>query len=268
MRGPLPVGMPSAASSTTASKSSRARSRVGGGPADQLEELVFLPLLGRRHLGDDLLGQDVERGHRGQGRRRGGPCARRPASAAHSTSSSRVVGKMMPSGTPWREWLERPTRCRKVKWPAGEPDLARQLDRPDVDAELEGRRRYQGAQVPRPQAGLGPLAPLGGQAAVVGGHLVGAQDLAQEVGQALGKPPGVHEHQGRAVALDVLGDALDYLAQLLLGEDGSQLLLGQLHAHPHVRGGGRSRLLRRGERSAKCQRRGVGERRAGETGER
>jgi hypothetical protein len=56
---------------------------------------------------------------------------------------------------------------------------------------------------------------------VVGRDLVGAQDLAQEVGQALGKPAGVHEHQGRAVALHVLGDALDYLAELLLGEDGS-----------------------------------------------
>ena len=108
----------------------------------------------------------------------------------------------------------------------GEPDLAGQLDGADVDAELEGRRRHQGAQVARPQAGLGPLAPVGRQAAVVGRDLVRAEDLAQKVGQAFGEPAGVDEHQGRAVALHVGGDALDYLAELLLGKDGGQLFVG------------------------------------------
>ena len=51
---------------------------VRGGPAYQLVELVLFPLLRRRHLGDDLLGQYVERGEGGQGRRRDGLCARTP----------------------------------------------------------------------------------------------------------------------------------------------------------------------------------------------
>ena len=104
--------------------------------------------------------------------------------------------------------------------------LAGQLDRADVDAELERGRGHQGPQVPRPQARLGALAPLGRQAPVVGGDLVRAEDLAQQVGQALGQPPGVDEHEGRLVALHVLGDPLDDLAHLLLGKDGRQLLLG------------------------------------------
>ena len=54
----------------------------------------------------------------------------------------------------------------------------------------------------------------------------GPRSLAQKVGQALGQPAGVDEHEGRLVALHVGGDALDYLAQLLLGKDGRQLLLG------------------------------------------
>jgi hypothetical protein len=41
--------------------------------------------------------------------------------AAHSTSSSRVRGNTTPSGTPRREWLERPTRWRKVPIERGEP---------------------------------------------------------------------------------------------------------------------------------------------------
>ena len=43
------------------------------------------------------------------------------SSAAHSTSSSRVVGYSRPDGVPVRVWLERPTRCRKVAKLRGEP---------------------------------------------------------------------------------------------------------------------------------------------------
>ncbi len=60
----------------------------------------------------------------------------------------------------------------------------------------------------------------------MGGDLVRAEDFAQKVGQTLGQPAGVHEHQSRPVALHVGGDALDYLAHLFLGKDGRQLLLG------------------------------------------
>ena len=43
------------------------------------------------------------------------------SSAAHSTSSSRVVGYKNPRGVPDRVWLDRPTRCRKVAMLRGEP---------------------------------------------------------------------------------------------------------------------------------------------------
>ena len=49
------------------------------------------------------------------------PCRVPRSSAAHSTSSSRVVGYSRPDGVPVRVWLDRPTRCRKVAKLRGEP---------------------------------------------------------------------------------------------------------------------------------------------------
>ena len=82
----------------------------------------------------------------------------------------------------------------------GDPTWHTSSTGPDVDAELEGGRGHQGPQVPGPQAVLHPLAAVLRQAAVVGGHLVGPEPLGQEVGQALGHPPGVDEDEGGPVA--------------------------------------------------------------------
>ena len=117
---------------------------------------------------------------------------------------------------PLQEGRDRPRRTH----------LAGQLDRADVDAELEGGGRHECPKVPGTQARLGAPPPLRRQAPVVGRHLVRSQDLAEQVGQALGQPAGVHENERRLVALDVGGDALDDVAHLFLRKDGRQLLLG------------------------------------------
>ena len=49
---------------------------------------------------------------------------------------------------------------------------------------------------------------------MVGGDHVVAEPLAQLVGQPLGQPAGVDEHDGRAVAGDVLGDPVEHVAHL------------------------------------------------------
>ena len=97
--------------------------------------------------------------------------SRRPApprsSAAHSTSSSRDVGYSRPVGRagpgvvgPAHPLQERGEAARRA-------DLAHQLDRADVDAQLQRRGGDQGPQVAGPQPRLDPLPPVLGQAAVV-----------------------------------------------------------------------------------------------------
>ena len=112
--------------------------------------------------------------------------------------------------------------------------LAGELDRADIDAQLQRGRGYQRLQFPRSQAGLGAPPPLRREAAMMGGDLVRAEDLAQQVSQALGQPAGVDEHERCLVALHVLGDPRHDLAHLFLGKDGRHLLFGQFDADPQV----------------------------------
>ena len=59
---------------------------------------------------------------------------------------------------------------------------------------------------------------------MVGRYLVRSQKFAEQVGEALGQPARVDEHECRLVPLDMGGDALDDLAHLLLGKDSRELL--------------------------------------------
>ena len=59
-------------------------------------------------------------------------------------SSSRVRGHRRPLGVPWRLWLERPTRWRKVAMLRGEPTWHTSSTGADVDAQLERGGCYQG----------------------------------------------------------------------------------------------------------------------------
>ena len=58
----------------------------------------------------------------------------------------------------------------------GEPDLAHELDRPDVDAELERRGGDERAQVAGAEAGLHPVPALLREAPVVRGHHLRRRD--------------------------------------------------------------------------------------------
>ena len=82
---------------------------------------------------------------------------------------------------------------------AGRADLADELDRPDVDAELERRGGDERLQLAGPQAALDPVPAVLRQAAVVRGDDVVAEPLAELVGEALGEPAGVDEHERGAV---------------------------------------------------------------------
>ncbi len=159
---------------------------------------------------------------------------------------------------------------------ARRPDLTHQLDRTDVDAELERRSGDERPQVAATQTRLDAMTAVLGEAAVVRGHHLVAQAFAELVREPFRQSARVHEHDGRVVLGDELGDAVEDVAHLLGRGDGLELAVGQhepeveLTEVPGVDDGGqgavaheqaRHRLDRtlRG-RQTDALRRGVGER--------
>ena len=170
---------------------------VRRGAAHEREEVVGAPLL-RRDLGDDLLGEDVERQrgrvdrveaagvHRGEQR---GALDELVAGQRVEAPLRRAGAAVVGAADPLQERRDAARRA----------DLADQLDRADVDAELERRGGHERAQVAGAQAGLDPVAALLREAAVVRGDDVVAEPLAELVRDALGQPARVDEHQRGAV---------------------------------------------------------------------
>ena len=107
-------------------------------------------------------------------------------------------------------------------------DLADELDRPDVDAELERGSRDERLEIAGAQARFDAVAPVLGEAAVVRGDDVVAETLAELVREAFGQPPGVHEHEGGAVLEDERGDAVEHVRHLLGTRDRLELTFRQL----------------------------------------
>ena len=110
----------------------------------------------------------------------------------------------------------------------GEPIWTDELDRTDVDAELERRGGDQRAEVAGVQAGLDPVAPFLRQGPVMRGHDVVAEACAQLVREPLGHAARVDEDQRGPVLLDQRGDAIEDVAHLLGRRDRLQLALGGL----------------------------------------
>ena len=180
--------------------------------------------------------------------------SRRPSrtaasSAVHSTSSSRrrrveparrgPVAVVVGPADPLEEGADGARRA----------DLADQLDRADVDAELERRRRHQRAQVAGAQPRLDDAPARRREAAVVRGHeerrvdvapagagLVGGQALGQLMGHPLGHLARVDEHERGAVVPGVLGDAVEDVGHLAAAHDRLELGGGQLDGHLEVAG--------------------------------
>ena len=131
---PRPVVIPSETSSSTSSYASSGGGVGGrltdekGRPPPPILASILRPatssrsshLLRRRHLGDDLLGQDVEGGHRSDSPVEiAGPHGGQQGGALDQLVAAERVEDAV--GDPRREWLERPTRWRKVAMLRGEP---------------------------------------------------------------------------------------------------------------------------------------------------
>src|SRR6516164_7860131 len=94
---------------------------------------------------------------------------------------------------------------------ARRPELADEVDLADVDAELERSGRHQRLELAVLEPLLGIEALLFGEAAVVRGHLIGADALGQLARHPLGESAGVDEEQRGAVRRNQLGQALIHL---------------------------------------------------------
>ncbi len=111
---------------------------------------------------------------------------------------------------------------------------------PNVDAKLQGGRRYQRPQATLFQCLLCLQAVFPRQAAVMSGHRLLTKTLGEVLGQALGQAPGVHEYQGGAMCGDQLFEPVIHLIPDLVRHDRSERRGGELQlqvpvaAVPHV----------------------------------
>ena len=152
--------------------------------------------------------------------------------AAHSSSSSRVVANSRPSGSAPTQWPERPMRCSATAIERG-AELHDQVDRTDVDPELERSGRDDGAQLAVLELVLGIEPQLFGQAAVMRHHDAFAQPLLQREGDALAHPARADEHERRPMCADQLGQPVVDLARHLVAGDAAQLVGRNLYRQLH-----------------------------------
>ena len=211
------------------SKSSADRSRNGAACRARSSSSPSGPRLGGR-LGHHLLRQDVQRPFRHDD----GVQPARARAAQQRGAFHQLVpgGRVQPPGRrPGPGVVGAADPLQEGGEAARRADLADQLDRSHVDAELERGRGHQGAQVPGAQPGLDPLPAAPGQRPVVRRHLgaeLVAEPFAQLVGDPLGHAPGVDEHQRGPVAGHVARDQVQDLRHLLRGGDRAELVVGQL----------------------------------------
>ncbi len=189
-----------------ADDSSKIRPRqvpVGPGAAQQRVELVLVPFPSGG-LGDDLLRQHVERP---SGDRQ--PVELTAADAVEQGSAFDQLVARQREKAALRRAVDRvpgaPDTLQEGCDRARRAELADQIDIADVDAELERGGRHQCLQLAslEPLLGVEPL--LLGEAAVMRGHLIGAEALGQLTGHPLHQPAGVDKNQGGAVRGDKLG---------------------------------------------------------------
>ncbi len=152
---------------------------------DQREQVVLAPLVGGAG-GDDLLGEDVERRVRddqpiqialadGAGQRRAFDQL-----VARGGEQASLGHRAAPVARPADPLHRDRNRARGA-------DLADEIDRADVDAQLERGRGDEHAQVARLQPPFGVEPNPSGEAAVVGGHGLRSQPLGQMVRHPFGQ---------------------------------------------------------------------------------
>ena len=174
---------------------------------DEIEHLVF-PVFSRRTLRYDLLAQHVQRPFR-DGQR----VERSVLECAYQRHAlDQFVPRQRKQPPLWRASNGMPRSADSLEQHANRArgaDLAHQVDRADVDAQLEGCRRYAEFHVPLFELHFCVSPPLVRHASVVGDHMILPQLLRKLMRQAFDESAGVHEQQGRAVLIGQFGYAVE-----------------------------------------------------------
>jgi hypothetical protein len=181
------------------------RLRIGPGAAHQREQLVLVPFAAGR-LGHDLLRQHVER--RGQHAQRVELAA---ADAVEQRGAFDQLVARLRKQPRLRHPAHRVARAPRALQEGGDgarrAELADQVDVADVQPQLQRGGGHQHLQLAALQALLGIQPRLLRQAAVVRGHGLLAEDVAQVPRRALGHAARVDEHQRGLVQPHQLGHA-------------------------------------------------------------
>ena len=176
------------------------------GPAHQLVQRRLVPLFAR-HRRDHLLRENVERVVRDD-QPVELPLARRPQQrrALDQLVARQRKHPSLGHGGQMMARAAHPLQQRRDR--SGRADLAHQIHGADVDPQLERGGGDERLQLPVFEAGL-RIEPLFlGEAAVVRRDLIRPQALGEMQREPLRQPPGVHEHQRRAVLRDQLHQPL------------------------------------------------------------
>ncbi len=201
---------------------------VGVSAATQREQRVLRPR-GARALGDELLGEDVERRAR---------LRRAIEHAAAHRAHDRVRLDQLVLGEREEASLRQPRDAvprapdplEERRDRAGGAHLDHELDVPDVDAELERRRGDEHGELAALEAPLCFASERGRETAVVATHALAAEPGTEPGRDALGELAGVHEHERRPVRAHELGDPLVDLVPHLVRAHGRERRWGELDA--------------------------------------
>src|SRR5216684_7344029 len=205
---------------------------VGIGAAKEMEEFLFVPILGGAH-GDDLLREDVQGGF-GNGDaieialangadERGGfeqviaGGGKEPALGNCAAPVSGATNALQANGNGTRR-----------------ADLADEVDAADIDAELQRRGGDQRAYFSGFEFLFRGEAQLARQASVVGSYRIASETFRQMMGDALRQAPRVDEDQRRRMLPGELGDAVVNFAPHLIRGNRAKLAARNFDGDVHL----------------------------------
>ncbi len=167
--------------------------------APELIQQVALAVSLARGFGDDLLRKHVERTFAD-----GNPIQlSKPDGTKQCRAFDEIVArgrKQACLGNSSHRVARPPRTLEKRRDPSRRPDLTHQIDVADVDSQLERRGGDEGLQAAVLESRLGVEPLLLREAAMVRGHRVLAEALAEMTCHTLCQPACVHENQRRPVA--------------------------------------------------------------------